>query len=198
MIVTEVKTVRNSKKKVEVCFDDGTGFTLYKREAYKHHLEEGYELDSESYEEILKEIFIPRAKSRAMHLLLEQDRSEFELRTKLKRNGYPSEAIDIAVDYVKKFKYLDDERMAHNYVRAYQSSKSLMVLKRDMKKKGLSDSIIEIAIEDELTVPETDLIERWLQKRRYDKETASEKEKAKQYRFLLNKGFKSSEIMKYL
>jgi regulatory protein len=133
-----------------------------------------------------------------MHLLLEQDRSEYELRAKLKRNGYPEEAIEVAISYVKKFKYLDDDRMAHNYVRSYQNSKSEMILKRDMKKKGLSDSVIEIALLDELSVPEDELIKKLLDKRRYDRETADEKEKAKQYRFLLNKGFKSSSIMKFI
>lgn len=198
MIVTEVKPVRNSKKKVEVCLDNGTGFTLYKREAYRNKLEEGYDLSEEEYERILKEIFVPRAKSRAMHLLLAQDRSEHELRTKLKANGYPPEAIDIAIEYVAKFKYLDDERMARNFVRIHQKSKSSLVLKRDLSKKGISPDLIEVALEEENSTSSEELIENWLKKRRYDRETADEKEKAKQYRFLLNKGFSSSDIMKYL
>ncbi|MCR4781421.1 MAG: regulatory protein RecX [Lachnospiraceae bacterium] len=198
MIVTEVKSVRNSKKKVEVCLDNGTGFTLYKREAYRYNLEEGYDLSEEEYEKLLREIFIPRAKSRAMHLLLDQDRSEHELRTKLKRNGYPEEAILEAISYVKKFKYLDDERMARNYVRIHQNAKSERILVMDLKKKGISDSLIEIALDEEHTASSDELIMNWLRKRHYVKEEADEKEKAKQYRFLLGKGFSSSDVMKFL
>jgi regulatory protein len=116
----------------------------------------------------------------------------------LKANGYPPEAIDIAIEYVTKFKYLDDERMARNFVRIHQKSKSPLVLKRDLSKKGISPDLIEVALEEENSTSSEELIENWLRKRRYDRETADEKEKAKQYRFLLNKGFSSSDIMKYL
>jgi regulatory protein len=73
-----------------------------------------------------------------------------------------------------------------------------MVLKRDLSKKGISPDLIELALEEENSTSSEELIENWLRKRRYDRKTADEKEKAKQYRFLLNKGFSSSDIMKYL
>jgi regulatory protein len=88
--------------------------------------------------------------------------------------------------------------MARNFVRIHQKSKSALVLKRDLTKKGISPDLIEVALEEENSTSSEELIENWLRKRRYDGETADEKEKAKQYRFLLNKGFSSSDIMKYL
>ncbi len=198
MIVTEVQTVYRSKKKVKICLDNGTDFVLYKNEAYRHGLQQDAELSEEDYDKILKEIFIPRARSRAMHLLVDQDRSVFELRKKLKDSGYPDEAVDEAIKYVDKYHYLDDERLALNYVRLNQNGKSEVVLRMSLKKKGIADDIIDNAIESELTLAPDDMIIRLLKKRHYDRENADEKEKAKQYRFLVGKGFKSSDITKYL
>ncbi|MBP7059949.1 MAG: regulatory protein RecX [Lachnospiraceae bacterium] len=198
MIVTEVQTVYRSKKKVKICLDNGTDFVLYKNEAYRYGLKQDTELSEEDYDKIFKEIFIPRARSRAMHLLVDQDRSVFELRKKLKDSGYPEEAVDEAIIYVNKYHYLDDERLALNYVRLNQKVKSEVILRMNLKKKGIADDIIDKAIESELTLAPDDMIIRLLEKRHYDRENAGEKEKAKQYRFLMGKGFKSSDITKYL
>lgn len=198
MIVTEVQTVYRSKKKVKICLDNGTDFVLYKNEAYRYGLQQDAELSDEDYDKILKEIFVPRAKSRAMHLLVDQDRSVSELRKKLTDSGYPEEAVEEAIRYVDKYHYLDDERLALNYVRLNQNAKSEVILRMNLRKKGISDDIIERAIESELTSAPDDMIIRLLEKRHYNRDNADEKEKAKQYRFLMGKGFKSSDITKYL
>jgi regulatory protein len=198
MTVIEFKTVYNAKKKVKICLDNGTDFVLYKNEAYRYGLKQDAEISENDYENIMKDIFIPRARSRAMHLLMDQDRSVSELRKKLKDSGYPDEAVEEAIGYVDKYHYLDDARLAANYVRLHQSEKSEMILRMNLKKKGISDEIIENAIVSELKTTPDDLIVQLLKKRHYDREKADDKERAKQYRFLMGKGYKSNDIAKYL
>ena len=62
---------------------------------------------------------IRRAKLRALHLLTAMDRTEAQLREKLQAS-YNEEVVEAAVEYVKSFGYLDDER----YVKVYIESKS--------------------------------------------------------------------------
>ena len=66
--------------------------------------------------EIKKEILEKRAKLKAMHLLERMDRTEAELYTKLKRDLYPEDIIEIAMRYVKSFGYLGDVGYAKRFV----------------------------------------------------------------------------------
>jgi regulatory protein len=146
------------------------------------------------YEQILKEIQIPRAKKRAMHLLEKMDRTEQQLRTKLREAGYASEAIEEAISYVKSYHYIDDERYARTYIRIHQQSKSKQRLKMDLLKKGIDKEVIDLALEEEFEQSEEEMILQLLKKKHYDPSTADQKERNKMYRFLMQRGFRSSDI----
>ena len=105
------------KGKVRIVFDNGTVVVLYRKEVAGLKLQEGLFLSKEQYNKIIYEIIGKRAKKRAMYLLEQMDRSERKLREKLTQNQYPEECVDFAIDYVKKYHYLDDYRYACTYVR---------------------------------------------------------------------------------
>ena len=194
-VISVVRPTRSSRK-LRVTFDDGSSFSLYKTDTRKYGIEEGKEVDHELYARLIKEVFIPRARSRALHLL-SIDRSEKELTDKLRGDGYPDQAVEDAVDYVKSYHYIDDRRMAENYVRIHQNEKSRTVIRMNLRKKGIDDSLIEEALASDQVETE-DLIRHFLEKKHYVSEKADEKEKARIYRFLLSKGFSAKDIMKVL
>ncbi len=190
--------VKLSKGRAKICLDNGTDFVLYKKEYEHYKIEVGAELSAQSYDEICTEILIPRCKKRALHLLEKQDRSEKNLRDKLKEGGYPSDIIDIAIDYINEYGYLDDARMAASHIRFYQDSRSKMRIRQDLLGKGISSDIIERVLEEEYTADEQDLIKALLDKKGYDSEEASYEIKAKMYRFLASRGFSSEAIKRAL
>ncbi len=192
MVIEEIVPCKNGK--VKVCLHHEADFLLYKKEAQKYHLTEGQELSQETYEEILREILVPRAKKRAMFLLEKMDRSQRQLTDKLKDNGYPEEVVEQAIAYVKSYHYIDDKRLAESYVRFYQESRSRRRITQDLLKKGIDKDIIEEALEQEFQQSEEDMIQALLVKKKYDKMNATRKEQEKMYRFLMQRGFKSSDI----
>ena len=66
------------------------------------------ELVQEQVEEIYHEILRKRIKERALYLLKAADKTEYEIRTKLRQAFYPEELIDYAVDFLKQYRYIDD------------------------------------------------------------------------------------------
>lgn len=194
MYILEIKQTGTAKNKYKVCLEGGADFVLYKRELSKLHIEAGQDLSEELYEQILKEIQIPRAKKRAMHLLEKMDRTEQQLKTKLREAGYASEAIEEAISYVKSYHYIDDERYARTYIRIHQQSKSKQRLKMDLLKKGIDKEVIDLALEEEFEQSEEEMILQLLKKKHYDPSTADQKERNKMYRFLMQRGFRSSDI----
>ena len=89
-------------KRVRVALEGADDLVLYRGEIRKYHIEEGTELPEEVYQDIFYNVIGKRAKKRAMHLLEKMDRTERNLREKLRLNGYPEKLIDDAVEYVKR------------------------------------------------------------------------------------------------
>jgi regulatory protein len=190
--------VKLTKGRAKICLAGGADFVLYKKEYESYGIEEGAELSEADYQEIVKEILIPRCKKRAMHLLEKQDRSEKNLRDKLKEGGYSEDIIDVAIDYINSYGYLDDARMAASHIRFYQDSRSKQRLKQDLMNKGASSEVIDRVMEEEYTGSEEELIKRLLDKKKYDPDTATYEDRGKIYRFLASKGFSSESINRVL
>ena len=190
--------VKLTKGRAKICLAGGTDFVLYKKECESYGIEEGADLSEADYNQIVTDILIPRCKKRALHLLEKQDRSEKNLRDKLKEGGYSQEIVDIAIDYINEYGYLDDARMAASHIRFYQDSRSKLRLKQDLIGKGISADVIDRVMDEEYTSDESDLIEKLLLKKNYDKDNATYEERAKMYRFLAGRGFSSDSINRVL
>lgn len=137
-----------------------------------------------------------RAKKRALHLLERMDRTEHQLREKLRASEYPEEVIEEAIEYVKSFHYLDDERYAENFTRYKKEQMSRQQIKQKLMLKGVSREIIENAIEDEYDVDEAVHIRSILKKKHFKAAAADEGEFRRVYSYLMRRGFRSSDILK--
>ena len=141
MTVTEICPV--TAKKCRVILEDGTEFVLYKSELSRYGICQGEALVPENLQKILEEVLPLRARKYAMNLLLKKDRTEKELTEKLRRAGYPAQAAQNAVDYVKSFGYIDDERYAAHFLEMGSGKESLKSLSWKLAGKGVSQEIIE-------------------------------------------------------
>ena len=187
------------KKRMRILLEDGYCFPLYKGECRKYGLQEGEELAQEQFEEIRQEILIKRARKRTMHLLEKMDRTESQLRTKLKQGCYPDDVVDDAIDYVKGYHYVDDLRYAQNYVRCHRDNKSRRMIQMQLQEKGVSREWIWQALEEEYEQEgEREQILKWIQKKGYSPRQADIREKQRMYRFLMRRGFSSNDILNVL
>ena len=123
-----VEVIPREKGRTSIRFDNGMEVLLYKGEVRKLSLREGTVISREKYDEIIYEILGTRAKKRAMFLLERMDRTEHQLREKLMQNGYPDVCVDLAVEYVRKYHYIDDLRYATTYISYQQKKKSRHIL----------------------------------------------------------------------
>jgi len=193
MIVTCLEAV--TKTKYKVYLDEAFAFVLYKGELSRYGIKEEKDISEETIFIIKNEVLLKRAKLRAMHLLNNMDRTERQLRNKLLQDLYPEEIVELAMAYVASFGYIGDEGYARRFVSGRQSSKSKKEIMMSLRQKGISKSIAEEAVsacyEEK---DETDTIQRLVEKRHFDVENATEKEKKKMYDYLLRKGFSYEDI----
>lgn len=196
-MVTEIVPA-DKKGKQKVRLDNGEELLLYRSEIKQFHLKEGESVSEEDYSRLIHEVLTRRAKRRTMHLLERMDRTEYQLREKLRMGGYPLECIDAAIAYVKDFHYLDDRRYAGMFVRLQMEKMSRRQIRTKLLQKGIKSELIEEALDEEYQSDETEQIANLLKKRHYSPGEADEKEFRRTYQYLLRRGFQSSDILKQM
>lgn len=138
---------------------------------------------------------LKQAKLKALSLLTDMDRTEEQLRQKLKQKSYEDDVVDLAIDYVKSFGYIDDIKYAQRFVENRKKTKSRQEISALLSQKGVKRELITEALETCYTSEDAIEAIRYLaEKKHYSSENSSDKEKKKIYDYLLRKGFYYDEI----
>lgn len=195
MIITAIEAINS--KRFRIYIDGEKAFLLYKGEVQRYRLMPGKQILIEEYDEILTEILMKRAIQRALYLLQSMDRTEHQIYDKLKQGEYPDSVIRKAIEYIKEYDYVNDERYAQAYVEYHKQKKSMRQLESDLIKKGIDMRIVNETLQlEENKIDESILICNWIEDRKIDMEHISRKELQKLYQFLLRKGFAHEAIIR--
>ncbi|MCR5596436.1 MAG: recombination regulator RecX [Lachnospiraceae bacterium] len=199
MTVTRIQQINNSRYRVYV--DDRVFCVLYKGELKTYGIIEGVEITEETYELIRSEVLASRAKKRAMNLLMKHSFTEHKLREKLLEGDYPEDIVDLALDYVIGYGYVDDRRYVKDYISSHNMDKSIRRITNDLISKGISQDIIreelDAASDTEFAVDEEAQIRHLLHKRHFDMNAADAAQIRKECAYLAGKGF-STEIIRHV
>lgn len=192
MKVTRVESV--TKTKYKVFLDEQFAFELYKGELSRYRIAEGAEMSETLYDTIRQEVILKRVKLRALHLLNAADRTESDLRSKLRQNHYPEDIVEEAIAYVKRFGYINDDRYVQMYVLNRKEKKSRKEIYAALLQKGIPGERIDAAFEDCYDRDDAlEAIQVLLSKKGY-RPDMDEKQKQKIYGYLARKGFGYEEI----
>ncbi len=119
------------------------------------------------------------------------DRTEMQVRRKLKERGFDAESRQTAVTRAKDYGYIDDERFATRYSELHSASKGKHRIKRELAEKGISESVIEKVLSD--ITDENDscyaVAEKFLRSKKRD-----EKLRERLSRHLVSRGFGYDDI----
>ena len=131
---------------------------------------------------------------RAAQLLTKKQRSVEELRERLLAGrGATPEIVEQAIERLREYGYLNDERFAQSYasLRLQQRPLGRRRLQRDLRLKQIDQATTEQALDEVFaTTPEEDLIERAIAKRVRLRGRPKTREDAKKlFDHLLRQGF---------
>ncbi len=195
MTVTEIVPV--DKRRSKVILDDDFTLVLYRGELRRYSIEEGSEITREVYEEIIREILCKRARERVLYLLKSSDKTEQELRRKLKEAYYPQEAIEYAIDFLKKHRFINDEDYARRYVEFNSRRKSERQIKFELQRKGLDKETVSDILKEQ-PVDEAAIVRDYIRKKRLFPEQMDVREKSKVMASLGRKGFSYEAVSRVL
>ena len=196
MLISHIEQVDQKRRTIFINGEEA--FTLYKNEVYKYRLEKDAKISPEVYEEIMS-VLNKRAKLKVMDYLKKADNPERELRNKLKKLRFPESCIDVAIEYVKQYGYIDDARYTENYIRLKKQSKSKQFIEFELKRKGIDASVIKECM-DNVYCGDSELlaIQKQISKKCCDLSTLDRDKKNKLIASLCRKGFSYENVRKCL
>ncbi len=196
MIITKVEEQVKNQDRVSVFIDHSFKFGITKNQAKQYNIVEGRELTEEIYQYILNNIVIDKAKYKALDYISYANRTEKQVRDKFKNSDYTEEVIDIVIEFLKKYNYIDDEEFSKNYIQ-YSSkykNKSTRKIQQELYFKGITE---KIELDEVLNEQENDNIFKLLIKFGYDK-NVDKKQLDKIIRKLIYRGFNYTDVKKVM
>ena len=193
-VITDLKVQVKNKKRVSVYLDGEYFCGLDLFTTMLNRLKVGMQIDEKTLANIQMESEQNIAFDKALKYLERSVKTERAIRQKLTSYGFLSEVIDVVVEKLKGYSYIDDKDYAERYVSTYANRKGKRLIKAELKQKGVNEKDIESAlngVENELENA-VNLAKKYLKNKPND-----QKNFAKCYKYLLSKGFNYDDS-KYL
>lgn len=195
MTVTEIVSL--NKRKSKVILDEGFTLVLFQGELRRYRIKEGQELSEEVYKEIIEEVLSKRAREQALRMLEMSDKTETQIRQKLKREFFPEEVVELVVTFLYEHSFLNDEKYARRYVEISGTRKSRRQIQYDLSQKGVDKQVISDLL-DELPVEEEEQIRQYIRKKGVAPASLDRKERSKLLAALGRRGFSFEVVNRVL
>jgi len=150
VIITSAVKQKNNPDMISIYIDNKYAFSMPADEYLKLNLYERNELAEEEIKKIREEINITAAKQCGIRMLYSKDRTEFEIRQNLIRQGFDEDTAEGAVMQLKSMGYINDRLYAHKYIsdRLKLKPKSKKALIYELQKKGIDREIITEVLDE--------------------------------------------------
>lgn len=194
MQVTAIE--KNGKYKYKVFVEGEYVFWLSWKELYFWKIQLNSEITGDTLKKIKKESILQKCKRKAITYLKYANQTEYDLRTKLKRQLYTEDIINQTIAYLYDMHYIDDYRYVENYVEINKKKHSRKWIEIKLHQKGISKELLSEFFDAEYS--EEDAIRKAIEKRVKGGTISSREQKAKVLSALYRQGFSFSETSKIL
>ena len=135
-------------------------------------------------------------RARALRLLARREHSRAELRRKLSPHVEEGIDLDALLDDFTKRGWLSEERYVEQTVRAKSRKYGPLKIANHLREKGIDEAGIESALVQAKAEEAEALASAW--RTRFGRPPADDAEKAKQVRFLQQRGFPLESVLRFL
>lgn len=197
-VITKIEIQKRNKDRVNIYLDNEYAFSISAELVYKENLKVKDIVDTEKLKHVAdKEAYI-RCKNSALKIVERSYKTEKEVREKLQAKGYEEKYVESAIEFLKEYKFLNDDYYAEAFIRDKLNSKGSQRIKQELIRKGISREIIEEKLEHIDKEDEKNKAKELAEKKirviqKSEKDTY--KISGKLYRFLISKGY-SYDIVK--
>ena len=187
-IITELKVTCGGSK-ATLIFDDLSSFDIGKEALQESGIHIGLDMSSQQIQELKQRDLYFSCLHAASHFLAHRPRSKREVDMRLQQRGFSRETIDTVLNKLEEKKLLDDAEFARAWTenRMSFSPRSKLLVRQELKLKGISDDLLNETIAD--LDDDENAYQAGLKKRHLFKLLPREEFTTKLSRYLQTKGF---------
>ena len=147
-VITDIKQQQKRQDRYSIYIDGKYAFAMEALDFSASGLKVGIELAGSEVEAYMQASGSGKATNQAYRYISYRPRSELELRRYLKGKGHDEVVCNDTIQKLKSYNLIDDEAFAQAWVEERRRLKlsSALVLKQELRAKGISDEIISPAI----------------------------------------------------
>ena len=196
MTITKITTQKKNSSRYSIYIDGEYSFSLSDLALLEAKIAVGQELSAEEVKSLQERSELDKFYQRILNLLSLRSRSEYEIRTYLKKHNCPTDQADIILNKLSEKKYINDLAFSISWIQNRQllrpSSKTKLI--NELKIKGINKEIISQAFEE--TQPdEIESLKVIVEKKR---KLTRFQDNQKLMQYLIRQGFHYSEIKNVL
>lgn len=194
MKITAITAQIKRPGRYSIYVDGQFAFGLGEAQLLASRVVPGQEITEVELAELKGESEFGKVFDRILNLLSYRPRSEYELRSYLKRKQQSPALIEKILNKLSKLGYVDDEAFAKRWVEHRRSIRatSSLKLRAELKQKGIASDLIDAALSEQGEADESAL------KALIEKKSARYPDKQKLMQYLARQGFRYDEIKQAL
>jgi regulatory protein len=148
--ITEIREQVRDPERVSLFIDGEFRLGMPRMVVAERNLQVGQFLTDQDLEVLESLDEISRATNNAVRLLSFRPRSRHELQTRLRRKGFPDEAIESAIERLAELGYVNDDEFASYWVenRQQHRPRGRRLIASELRSKGVPSDVVERVIDE--------------------------------------------------
>lgn len=142
-IITKIELQKRNKDRVNVYINEEFSFACSAELIYTCNLAKDKEIDMASLKEIINKDNFIKCKSYALRIIEKTYKTEKQIFDKLYQKEYDEKIIDKTIDFLKEYKFIDDEKYTEAYIKDKLKSQGKNRIKYALVNKGISETLIK-------------------------------------------------------
>lgn len=199
--ITKIEIQKKNENRVNIWLNNEYAFACSKELVYTYNLAVEKLIEMDTLNSIVIEDNYIKCKNSALKIIERAYKSEKELFTKLIEKGYEEETILSAIEFLKKYSFIDDLAFTKMYIKDKIKTQGKNKIKFALLKKGISEEIIKEELEEVDDLIQCSALVT-LAERKFSTLQKNEKDSRKLYKkladFLMRKGYEWEEIKSVL
>lgn len=198
-VITKIEVQKNKKDRVNVYVDEEYSFSCSMELVYSHGLKKNKIVDVDEIKDVVSDDNYIYCKETALKIIERTLKTEKEVEIKLRQKGFEENLIDKAINFLKKYDFVNDNKYIKCYVKEKIKKDGKNKIKYNLMKKGIREDLIEKEL-NEVNIDKQQYYNTLMELARKKYEILSKKEadklkvKKKISDYLLRKGYLWEEI----
>lgn len=142
-IITKIELQKRNKDRVNVYINEEFLFACSAELIYTYGLSKDKEIDIDSLKDIIDKDNWIKCKSCALKTIERTYKTQKQIFDKLVQKEYDEKAINKTIDFLKEYKFIDDEKYTEAYIKDKLKSQGKNKIKYALINKGINEALIK-------------------------------------------------------